>query len=224
LEDLVAERTEKLKRAERFAAIGETAGMVGHDLRNPLTSIKNATYLLRKKQGSLMDEGGKEMLAVIDKSVEQANNIVSDLLDYSREIHLELKENSPKYLIDNAVLSLSIPNSVKILNQTQGLPIRLDGAKMERVFVNLIKNAVEAMPEGGTLEIGSDQNSEAVKITFADTGSGMSEDVLAKIFTPLFTTKARGMGLGLPICKRIIEALEARSLCRARPAKVQLLQ
>ena len=207
LEELVAERTEKLTRAERFAAIGETAGMVGHDLRNPLTGIKNAAYLLRKKQGNLIGEGGNEMLTVIDKAVELANNIVSDLLDYSREIHLDIEEHSAKGLIDNVLLSMNIPSSVKVTDHVQGFPtIWVDANKMERVFVNLIKNAVEAMPEGGTLEIESIQNSDDTAITFDDTGQGMSEDVLAKVFTPLFTTKAKGMGLGLPICKRIVEA------------------
>ena len=207
LEKLVAERTEKLMRAERFAAIGETAGMVGHDLRNPLTAIKNAAYLIRKKQGNLMSESGNEMLSVIDKAVEQANNIVADLLDYSREIHLDRKEHSPRTLIENVLTSINIPNSVKVINRTQSEPsIWVDSDKMERVFVNLIKNAVEAMPDGGNLEIDSTDNSENLTLTFADSGQGMSEDVLAKVFTPLFTTKAKGMGLGLPICKRILEA------------------
>ncbi len=214
LELTVAERTKELMeaqnnllKAERLAAIGELAGMVGHDLRNPLTGIKNATYLLRKKQGSLIGESGTEMLNVIDKSVDQANNIIADLLDYSREIHLDLGEYSPKSLIDYVLLSVKVPASVKIVDHTQNFPtFWVDSGKMERVFVNLIKNAIEAMPEGGSLEIASTQNEDDLKITLTDTGIGMTSDVLAKLFTPLFTTKARGMGLGLPICKRIIEA------------------
>ena len=82
----------------------------------------------------------------------------------------------------------------------------IDANKIERVFVNLIKNAFDAMPNGGTLEISSRQNNGNVEFTFSDTGNGMSEDVIAKIFTPLFTTKAQGMGFGLAICKRMIEA------------------
>jgi PAS domain S-box-containing protein len=214
LEFTVAERTAELKetqnslmKTERLAAIGELAGMVGHDLRNPLTSIKNAAYFLRKKQSDFVGESGNEMLTVIDRAVEQANKIVNDLLDYSREIHLDLEEISPKSLIDYVLLAYHIPGNTKIMDHAQSFPaIWVDPNKMERVFINLIKNAVEAMPSGGTLEIKSCQIGENVEFSFSDTGAGMSSDAIANIFTPLFTTKARGMGLGLPICKRIIEA------------------
>jgi PAS domain S-box-containing protein len=214
LELTVAERTnelvqaqERLLMAERLAAIGELAGWVGHDLRNPLTSIKNAAYFLRKKQGNFVGESGAEMLTVIDRAVEQANKIVNDLLDYSREIHLELEEYSPKSLLDYVLLSLNLPAGIKVVNHTESFPtVWVDQSKIERVFLNLIKNAVEAMPEGGMLKIRSQQNGENVEIAFSDTGTGMSRDVMAKIFTPLFTTKAQGMGFGLAICKRIIEA------------------
>jgi PAS domain S-box-containing protein len=214
LELTIAERTkelvqaqERLLMAERLAAIGELAGWVGHDLRNPLTSIKNAAYFLRKKQGEFVGDSGAEMLTVIDRAVEQANKIVSDLLDYSREIHLDLEEYSPKSLIDYILLTINVPTGIKIVDHAESFPtIWVDQSKMERVFINLIKNAVEAMPTGGTLEIRSRQNAENVEIAFSDTGAGMTGDVMAKIFTPLFTTKAQGMGFGLPICKRIIEA------------------
>jgi PAS domain S-box-containing protein len=214
LELTIGERTnelvqaqERLRMSERLTAIGELAGWVGHDLRNPLTSIKNASYFLRKKQGDFVGESGAEMLTVIDRAVEQANKIVNDLLDYSREIHLELEEYSPKSFIDYVLLSLNVPAGIKVVEHAESFPtVWVDQSKMERVFVNLIKNAVEAMPKGGRLEIRSRQNGENMEIAFSDTGTGMSRDVVAKIFTPLFTTKAQGMGFGLAICKRIIEA------------------
>jgi PAS domain S-box-containing protein len=214
LEITVAGQTEELSsaqshllKAERLATIGELAGMVGHDLRNPLSGIKSASYYLRKKHGNLMDERGIEMLDVIDRSVGQANGIIADLLDYSREMHLEFQEYSPKSLINYVLLSVTVPPTVKIIDHTQNFPmIKVDAGKMERVFINLAKNAIEAMPNGGTLEIASTKNEVDLQITFTDTGIGMTQDVLAKLFTPLFTTKPRGMGLGLPICKRIVEA------------------
>lgn len=214
LEFTVSERTrelveanDRLLKAERLAAIGELAGMVGHDLRNPLSGIKNAAYLLRKKQCDFLDESSNEMLSIIERSVEHANGIVSDLLDYSRELNLELEEYSPKSLIDYMLLSIKIPNNVKILSLVQSFPpLWVDANKLERVFINLAINAFEAMPNGGTLEIKSCLKGKNVDFSFRDTGSGMSEDVMAKIFTPLFTTKAQGMGFGLPICKRIVEA------------------
>lgn len=214
LELTVEARTQELKeahnrllKAERFAAIGELAGMVGHDLRNPLTGIKNAAYYLKRKQSGSMDAKEKQMFEVIDKSVEHANKIVDNLLEYSREISLEIEECSPKSLLDYILLMIQIPAHIKILDRSLDEPtIWVDANKIERVFINLIRNAIDAMPEKGTLEIRSRQTGENVEFTFTDTGQGMSEQTMAKISMPLFTTKAQGMGFGLAICKRIVDA------------------
>ena len=102
---------------------------------------------------------------------------------------------------------MQFPRNVKITQKIESEPtLWVDSNKIERVFTNLVKNAVDAMPNGGTIEISSRQNGENLEFIFADTGSGMSEDTIGKIFTPLFTTKAQGMGFGLAICKRIVEA------------------
>ncbi len=207
LEDLVEERTKQLRSSERFAAIGELAGMVGHDLRNPLASIKNATYFLKKKQASFIGESGDQMLTIIDKSVDHANKIINDLLDYSRELHLELEEYSPKSLLDYLLLTIKVPSNIKLSVHAQDFPLMwVDQSKMERVFINLVNNAFEAMPGGGVLKIDTCQIGQNIEFAFADTGTGMPKDVITKIFTPLFTTKAQGMGFGLAICKRIAEA------------------
>lgn len=201
------EAQERVLKAERFAAIGELAGMVGHDLRNPLTGIKNAAYYLKRKQGSSMDAKEKDMYEIIDKSVEYANKIVDNLLEYSREISLEIEECSPKSLVDYILLMIQIPSKIKIIDRTQDEPtLWVDVNKMERVFINIIENAIDAMPEKGTLEIASRQTGENIEFTFSDTGIGMSTQTLSKIFMPLFTTKAKGMGFGLAICKRIVDA------------------
>jgi PAS domain S-box-containing protein len=201
------EANDRLVKAERFAAIGELAGMIGHDLRNPLTAIKNAVYYLDRKQGTSMDAKTKEMFKIIDRSVEHANKIIGNLLEYSKEITLEIEEATPKSLLDYILLMIQIPNHIKIMDRTQDEPtIWVDSNKMERVFINLIKNAIDAMPEKGTLTISSRSDGENVEFSFADTGTGMSEQTKSKIFMPLFTTKAQGMGFGLAICKRIIEA------------------
>jgi two-component system, NtrC family, sensor histidine kinase AtoS len=147
-------------------------------------------YLLRKKQAGVMDNSGNEMLAVIEKSVERANSIVNDLLDYSREMHLDLEEYSPKSLIVNLLYSIALPKNVKVSEKVQDFPlIWVDVNKIERVFNNLVNNALEAMPNGGELKIASSQNEKYLKIFFADNGVGMSEELLPKIFTTLVTTK-----------------------------------
>ena len=214
LEELVEKRTALLKQAqarlvktERLAAIGELAGMVGHDLRNPLSGIKNSAYYLKKKGAGISEVQAKEMLAIIDRCVDYSNKIVSDLLDYSREIHLDLKECSPKLLLSESLEMCQVPEKVKIVNCLKSeTNLKLDSDKTKRVFINLIKNAIDAMPNGGKLTINSKQVDEGLELSFSDTGIGISDEVMPKLFSPLYTSKAQGMGFGLAICKRIIEA------------------
>jgi PAS domain S-box-containing protein len=216
LEKLVEKRTEQLKqtqaklvKSERLATIGELAAMVGHDLRNPLTGIKGAAYYLKTKHCSEIGSRGKEMLESIENAIDYSNKIVNDLLEYSRDLKLELAETTPKALLKKALASLEIPEKIRIVDATADEPkVKADTEQMCRVFVNLIKNAIDAMPEGGTLTIRSKEAKGTLKISFKDTGTGMSEKTLhtLKRGVPLFTTKAKGMGFGLPICKRIAEA------------------
>ncbi|MEM3441218.1 MAG: HAMP domain-containing sensor histidine kinase, partial [Candidatus Bathyarchaeia archaeon] len=181
--------------------------MVGHDLRNPLTGISGAAQYLKRKYGSLMDEKGREMLEVIEKDVQYSNKIINDLLEYSTAIRLDLRETAPKSLVTEALSHIAFPKNIQLIDSTQDtLKIKVDVDKMKRVFINLIRNAVDAMPNGGKLTITSENVNGKVKFVFADTGMGISEEHLKRIFEPLFTTKARGMGLGLPICKRMVEA------------------
>jgi signal transduction histidine kinase len=192
---------------ERINAIGELAAMIGHDLRNPLTGITSATYYLRKKYGTLMDEKGRDMLEVIEKDIEYSNKIINDLLEYSKAIKLDLKETNPKSAVAEALSHVDFPKNVQLIDLTETTPtIKIDVDRMKRVFINLIKNAIDAMPNGGKLTITSEKANDKVKIAFADTGVGISEENLKKLFGPLFTTKAKGMGLGLAICKRVVEA------------------
>ena len=214
LEELVEKRTgqlkqtqEKLVKSERFAAIGELAGMVGHDLRNPLTGIKNSAYFLKKKGSSISEVQAKEMLDTIDKCVDYSNKIVSDLLDYSRDVHLEPRETSPLKLITDALAMVNVPEKIEVQNLVTEEPnLKVDSDKIERVFVNLIKNAVEAMSNVGKLTIDGKEVNGRFEFSFTDTGPGIRDEILPKLFLPLFTTKAQGMGFGLAICKRLIEA------------------
>lgn len=213
LEQTVALRTQQLEeahqrllKAERLAAIGELAGMVGHDLRNPLTAIKNAVYYLKRKK-AYADENEKAMLDVLDKSVEHANKIINDLMEYSKGIRLELNDCSPKELLQAALALIEIPENIKLEDHTTDKPlIKVDCEKVRRAFANIMKNAIEAMPNGGKLQIKSKRKSENIEFSFTDSGTGIPEENMDKLFTPLFTTKAQGMGFGLAICKRIIES------------------
>ena len=198
---------ERIVKSERLAAIGELSGMIGHDLRNPLAGIKNAAYFLKKKGTSISEAKHKEMLEIIDKAIDHSDKIINDLLEYSREMHLELTESTLPVLLDSAMQMIHVPERIQILNHVrEEITIKVDADKIIRIFLNLIKNAIDAMPEKGNLEISSCKTKDCVKIAFADTGTGIPKETLPKIFMPLFTTKAQGMGFGLAICKRIVEA------------------
>ncbi|XHH10624.1 MAG: nitrogen regulation protein NR(II) [Candidatus Bathyarchaeia archaeon] len=206
----ITERKElekKLVTAERFASIGELAGMVGHDLRNPLSSMSGATYYLKTRYGDKLDGKGNEMLAAIDNSIVYSNKIVNDLLDYSREIRLDLENATPQYLVGTSLNLANIPSNIQIQNLSENNPaLSVDTAKIQRVFVNIMKNAFDAMPNGGVLTIKTQQEGQNIAFSFSDTGIGMSKETMDELWKPLFTTKAKGMGFGLPICKRIVEA------------------
>lgn len=204
---LLRESQDKLLRTQRLAVIGELAGMVGHDLRNPLTSIAGAAYFMKKQLSKGKMDQINEMIEIVDRNITYSNKIINDLLEYSREIKLDLSERDPKTMIKEALLFVQVPNHVRIVDLTEHQPkIKIDAERIQRAFVNIIKNAIEAMPRQGTLIIETRQFSDRVEIVFSDTGTGMSKSTLQRLWTPLFTTKAKGMGFGLAICKRIIEA------------------
>ncbi|HSV48912.1 MAG TPA: PAS domain S-box protein, partial [Candidatus Acidoferrales bacterium] len=152
LEETIKQRTTelleaqaRLVKAERLAAIGEVAAMVGHDLRNPLTGINGAVFYLKKKLPANSASEILEMLDVIEKDIHYANAIVTDLMDYSREIKLDLGETTPQQLIKQSLAHVSIPENVKTADLSEQTPLmRVDVNKMQRVLANLLKNAVEA--------------------------------------------------------------------------------
>lgn len=202
----IENKTVKLQKSERLAAIGELATMVAHDLRNPLQGIANAVFYLKK---NMVQKEGKQqkMLGLIEEDVKYSDKIVSDLLDYSRGMQLHLEEINPKALVEVALSAVEIPANISVSNQTEDKPkFQADMLCMKRAFVNIIRNAVEAMPKGGTLVLKSRALNREVEFVFSDSGVGISKEDFGKIFTPLFTTKPKGMGFGLPICRRVAEA------------------
>ena len=217
LEDIVEQKTKQLREAqkqlvksERLAAIGELAGMVGHDLRNPLSGIKNAAYYLHKKN-ACQTSCSKEMLDIIDKCVNHSNKIINDLLEYSRELILVKESKSLGELFRDALSMVKVSDKVKINQLYDASYIaKVDSEKTQRVIINLIKNSIDAMPEGGEISIRSEIKNDSLELSFSDTGLGIADDVLPKLFLPLFTTKAQGMGFGLAICKRILDAHEGK--------------
>ena len=201
----------KLVKSERLIAIGELAGQIGHDLRNPLAGIKNGMYLLRKKNERLTEEKRNEILGVIENAVEDSNRIITSLVDYSSELNLEPEQCTPKSLVLDALSNIQVPDHLNIINNaTDDLKMFLDVHSMEKVFTSIIKNAIDASPEKGTIKIQSMLKGQNIEISFTDSGIGIPESILPKLFAPLVTTKAKGMGMSLAICKRIVESHDGR--------------
>jgi PAS domain S-box-containing protein len=202
---------EQLLQSERLASIGGAAAMVGHDLRNPLQSTANTLYLARKLLSTRKAKDKMEAVELLEKLDDQIyymDKIVSDLQDYARPVRAELIETNLGDLIREAISAARIPGSVQCsvmikedLSNTVTNPTLL-----KRVLTNLIVNAVQAMPTGGNLTITAGKIQDSTVLTVQDTGTGIPAENLEKIFNPFFTTKAQGQGLGLAVCKRLVEA------------------
>jgi signal transduction histidine kinase len=203
----IEDKTLKLRKAEHLAAIGQLAAMVGHDLRNPLTGITGATYYLKTKLEAKMDARAKEMVETIERAIAHSDKIITDLLKYAEEMKLDVSETEPRSILSEVLSHVKVPSNVRILDKTkEAQRIKCDQEKMKTAFAKLVENAFDAMPNGGMLTVESTRAKEGVTISFSDTGVGIPSEVMKKLWSPLFTTKAKGMGLGLTICKRIVEA------------------
>jgi len=197
---------EELVRSQRLAAIGETARMVGHDLRNPLQGIAGATEVLRKLLASASNAVISEMLDVLDQDVKYSDKIITDLLEYSGEIRLAESETNLKLLIEESLRLVPRPNRITIHDLTDEMEVSVDPQEIKRVFINLIKNAYDAMLDGGEITIANARSNGILEISFSDTGAGIKDEVIQKLWKEPVTTKAKGLGLGLAISKRIVEA------------------
>ena len=214
LEELVEKRTAQLRDAERLAGIGETAAMIGHDLRNPLQGLQYIVDLqrLRFERMSSAERGRDEwqkeqaLFAKISEQVFYMDKIVGDLQDYARPIVPEHEQIVVEKLIEDVVQSLPRTDGVSITTAVPDLQLTADPHLMRRVLANLILNAVQAMPDGGTVTVSASTDDGSVEISVHDTGIGIPNDAKDKLFKPLFTGKAKGTGLGLAVVKRIVDA------------------
>jgi len=216
LEEVVLERTKKLQQAERLAAIGQTAAMVGHDLRNPMQTIVGALYLTKKKLESLPESSKKtlaqssviETFEAIERELGYMNKIVSDLQDYAAPLNPELTQVDMRAFTEEIMSQMDTPRSIstRLTVSDPSLEVMIDRTMIRRVFTNLITNAIQAMPNGGELRVSLSRTGKDLLVSFRDTGAGIPEEYMDSLFKPLFTTKAKGQGFGLAVCKRMVEA------------------
>jgi PAS domain S-box-containing protein len=214
LEEMVTQRTlalekvqEQLVNQEKLAVLGKLAGSVGHELRNPLGVIVNAVYILEKLLPA-NDEKIKEYLGVISTEVDNANLIIADLLGFAR-IATPVKQAELVAELVSQTLSRYIPpDNIHVSDnfEAENMLVYVDARQIKQVLANLISNAYQAMPEGGNLNLIAHKMDQIVELTIVDSGCGISPENMKRLFEPLFTTKARGIGLGLTVSKTLVEA------------------
>lgn len=207
---------EELLRTRHLATVGEISGSVAHELRQPLGVISNATYYLKMTLTDA-DATTKEYLDMINNEVKSAEGIITGLLEIARTRPADRQGVGVSSVIEKALEKFDIPANIT-LNKDIPVdipPIFVDPGQIEQVFYNLINNALQAMPasevESGKLIISAKtkrkvkEGKAELEVSFSDTGVGIPEENMKKLFEPLFTTKARGIGLGLSICKNLVE-------------------
>ena len=216
LEEMVEKRTQQLRdaherliRREKLAVMGQMAGSVSHELRNPLGTISNAVYYL-KMVLSDADETTKEYLEMIAEEVRNSNRIITDLLDFSRTRIPDRERVAVSKLAAEVLEKRPPPENVEAAAKMAAdlPPVYVDGHQIKQVLGNLVANAYQAMKEGGGLTISAQVEEGQVALSVTDTGVGIPPENMVRLFKPLFTTKARGIGLGLAVAKMLVEANE----------------
>ncbi len=202
----------KLQRANQLALVGEMAAGLAHEIKNPLAGIKVSLEVLADELP--LSNEDQELFSQIINETFRVEKLLKGLLNYARPAKLNCTRFDLHKLLDNAVKSSSLAkkvndrNSIEFIKNypTEALPIEADSAQLQQVFLNIFLNAIEAMPEGGEIEISSTViDNEKVQITISDNGPGIQETRISDIFLPFNTRKNKGTGLGLAICKRIAE-------------------
>jgi signal transduction histidine kinase len=201
-----AEYLQRRQRAERLAAIGQVGGGVAHELRNPLNVIKTSVYYLLNARNPTPEKTA-EHLRRIERHVTLADNVITALSNFARMPVPDLKPVAVRRLVEEAVEVNPPPETVRVVHDWPAdLPMGLaDPDQVRIVFANLVRNAREAMPQGGTLTLTGRPADGHVEVAVADTGVGIPPEQLSRIMEPLYTTKARGLGLGLALARAILE-------------------
>lgn len=218
---------EELVRSEKLAILGQLSGSVGHELRNPLGVMSNAVYFLKMVLKDA-DDITREYLEIIRNEIDSSQRIITDLMDFARTKTPQTKAVTIDELVDTALARCAVPESVLIVRDLPPLLplLSVDPLQIGQVLQNLITNGIQAMPDGGDVRINArqvrreggradpppdregdgDGGGEFIELLVADTGEGIGEENMKKLFQPLFTTKAKGVGLGLVVCRNLVEA------------------
>lgn len=207
LQQELASANAALQRSRRLAALGEMAAGIAHEIRNPLASIQLYANMLEADLAAMAPQQG--VARKIASAVRGLDGIVNDVLSFAREIKLRPIEGSVLEALERAVETVRPmidASAVSVQWPHHDAMLCCDHELLHQALVNLVRNAVEAMPSGGVLMLGVEVNDTHCQLTVRDTGSGIDPDEIDRIFNPFFTTRATGTGLGLAIVHRIIDA------------------
>jgi len=199
------EKTKKLAQAERLSAIGELSARLAHDLRNPLTVLKGVVEIARARTNSGETYFSTKQIDMMERAIARMSNQIDDVLEFVKIQSLHTTKNS---LLDTIGLSLAKINkssNVKIHIPDNSVEFVYDADKLEIVFDNLLNNSIQAINDDGKITIRIVDLENEVEIEVEDSGDGVSDEIISKVFEPLFTTKKKGTGLGLASCKSIVE-------------------
>jgi len=211
-EEMIAQLEHERREQESLARLGEMSAVLAHEIRNPLGSMKGNLQLVMEKQ---VEEGIKERIQIVLENVQRIERLVKGLLDYAKEPQIQTRKLR---LLDVVSSALDLAGLHEGENQVGGriIVVALEGAvdamvevgyeEMTRAFLNIIENAKEALQDKGKIRISAEKGEREIKVLFEDSGSGIEPEVTDKLFQPFFTTKAKGVGLGLAIAQKIINA------------------
>lgn len=213
LEEFLSERAsalhdaqQELMRRQRLSVIGQLAGGVAHQVRNPLATIRNAAYLLKLTLGSGISEDAQRSLDIINDEVARANGIITDLVEYARVREAHRKPCSLAYLKSQALGGIEVPEGVVLAcDVPETCVVNVDGEQVQRALFNLLRNAVEAAAPEGEVRVSVETVGDEVHVILRDTGAGLPDEVRAQLDSPTDTTRPSTVGLGLMTARALIE-------------------
>ena len=205
LEIELREKTKRLVQAERLSAIGELSARLAHDLRNPLTVIKGVVEIT-KTRNNLNNIGfSSKQIDMMERAISRMSNQIDDVLEFVKIQSLRTTKNSLLDTIGLSLAKIKKSDKIKINIPDKDVEFVYDADKIEVVLDNLLTNALQAINDSGEITIRVNDLENDVVVEVEDSGSGVPDDIISKVFEPLFTTKIKGTGLGLASCKSIIE-------------------
>jgi|GEM_PF-2057353 len=211
-EKMIAQLEQKQREQESLAKLGEMSAVLAHEIRNPLGSMKGNVQIIMEKQ---LDEGVRKRLQIVLDNVQRIERLTKGLLDYARPPQIRKRKVRVKDVVASALDMAGLKEGENQMGE-KTIVVALEGAmdemvevgyeEMTRAFMNIVENAKDAVPEKGELKISGKKEKGQVKVLFEDNGHGIQSEVIEKLFHPFFTTKAKGVGLGLAIARKIINA------------------